>query len=129
MGQVKIYNDNIHDYREKYKEQDIEIKAGKYILMEDDEAVQFLGQMPPGGIIADHDGRPDRRHFKMLRKEPINFMEDAALKTQTNVNDLNVCHRCKYVASGPGDLDEHVAANHMHDLLEAEEFKKTRPKK
>ncbi len=131
MNQVKIFNDNIHDYKEKYKDTEIHIKPGQYILMEADEATQFLGQMPPGGIVADHDGRPDKRYFKMLRREALNFKEDAALKTQTNINELNVCNRCKYVASGPGDLDEHVAANHMHELLEkdADEFIKTRPKK
>lgn len=119
--EVKVWNDNTYVYQEKFLDRTIVIEPNQYVVMEQDEAIQFLGAMPPQGIMADADGRPDPRGYKKLRIASMTEVEK--LKSKGINADGLVCHRCKYVASGQSDLDEHVMANHYQDLVNADEVK------
>lgn len=69
MAMVKVWNKNEFDYKEKFRDQHIHIPAGKYILMEAEEAHIFKGTFSP--IIVDGDGNKIPEGFKMLRIEPM----------------------------------------------------------
>lgn len=120
--EVKVWNDNTHLYSELFKGQNIVIEPGQHILMQEDDAILFLGTMPPQGILADGDGNPDPRGYKKLRIQKLGEVEKQQLVKGVK-DDKLVCHRCKYVAASEGDLDEHVMANHMEELINADEVK------
>lgn len=67
MPLVKVVNDNVHPYEERFRDQTIKIEAGKSIQMEHEDAVMFLGQM--NSIKRTVDGGPDPKSFKKLRIE------------------------------------------------------------
>lgn len=66
---VKIWNDNVHPYKEKFKGVEIKIDPKTFIKMEREEAVLFLGQF--SSIVRDADGAPHPLGFKKLRIEEI----------------------------------------------------------
>ena len=78
--QVKVWNDNVHPYREKFKNKSIEIPPHDFIEMEYHEAVYFLGTMPPN-IQTDAGGTQKPISYKMLRIEkPGQATEDPPVK-------------------------------------------------
>lgn len=120
--EVKVWNDNVHIYKENFLDKSIVIEPGQFVLMDEDEATRFIGTMPPQGILADADGNPDPRGFKRLRIQKLNEVEKQM--SVKGIKDPNlVCHMCKYVAASVGDLDEHALANHMNELINADELK------
>lgn len=74
MPQVKVWNDNVHPYKETFREQKIEIPAKGFIKMDAEEAHLFKGTF--AGILRDADNNPDPRGYKMIRIEAIGA-EDA----------------------------------------------------
>lgn len=67
--EVKVWNDNTHPYKEEFKGKVIEIEPKKFVKMEKDEAVLFLGQF--NSIERDADGNPHPKSFKRLRIEQV----------------------------------------------------------
>jgi len=67
MALVKVWNDNVHDHKEKFKDQEIVIKAGGFVEMEYEDAIDFRGAYTP--ILLDGEGNHDPRGFKMIRVE------------------------------------------------------------
>lgn len=82
--QVKVWNDNIHPYKEKFREVLREIPAGGYIEMDEDEAEYFLAAFTPPK--KDGQGRFDPIYFKKLR---IDSADRAALRER---EAALVCH-------------------------------------
>jgi len=64
---VKVWNDNEHPYTEKYRGDQVTIAAKKYVEMELEDAIMFMGQCSPRVLNAD--GRDDPKGFKKLRRE------------------------------------------------------------
>lgn len=69
MAMVQVWNDNVHPYREMFREREIKIPAKGFIEMDEDEAQLFKGTF--AGILVDADDNPDPRGYKMIRIEPI----------------------------------------------------------
>lgn len=65
MGLVKVWNDNVHPHSENFKGSVIRIEPGKYVEMEHEDAVDFMGQFTP--IVVDGGGNHDPRGYKKLR--------------------------------------------------------------
>ena len=65
--QVKVWNDNVHVFKQDYKGEKIEIAAKSFIWMEPDQAHDFKCSFAP--IVADADGNPTPETFKMIRIE------------------------------------------------------------
>src|SRR4051812_48653121 len=100
MAQVKVWNDNDHDYKEKFKDNDVVIKAKSFIEMEYYEAHEFKGTFR--GVERDGDNQPMPRSFKMIRiEEPKAGEVDAKIET-------NVCGACKFRGKDPKNLLEHI---------------------
>ena len=68
---VKVWNDNIYDYSEKFRGNLISIPAKQFIEMDEDDAHNF--KVAFTFPHKDEQGRPDPRHFKKIR---IEFPED-----------------------------------------------------
>lgn len=116
MAMVKLWNDNVHPYKEKFREKDFNIPAKSYIKLEAGEAHLLLTSFIP--IMIDHDGKPDPRGFKMLRIEPITAeMEEEKADPKSEL----VCQACRYEGASAKDLAEHVKAQHSDQLLVDEE--------
>lgn len=113
MAKVRVWNDNKYTYQEQFRDLKIEIPAGKYILMEDDQAVLFKGSFSP--IKRDANDQPDPRSYKMIRIEK-DTSEQETQKEETK----HVCAACKYIASSAKDLEEHTDANHLDQLVDQE---------
>lgn len=128
MPQVQVWNDNVHVYKEQFREQSIVIPPKGFILMDEGEAHTFKCSFAP--IKVDHDGQPVAEGFKMIRIAPI---PDAVqeVKPEPKVNPL-ICVACKYEAASEKDLSEHQEASHasqrVHDE-EAEKFAAAKKKK
>lgn len=73
--EVKVWNDNSHPYTEEFKGQKIEIPAGKFVKMEKEEAILFLGQF--NSITRDVHGNPSPKSYKRLRVEEISSNDKA----------------------------------------------------
>lgn len=122
MPKVRVHNDNIHDYKEKYKGEPILIKAKGFIEMEEDEAYQFKGTFSP--IIRDADGNDLPEGYKMIRLEK-NWVTDESTEPKEIVHQCMACH---YKGSSVADLSEHTKT-HAESLVvdkEAEEEIKRR---
>lgn len=113
MAMVKVWNDNVHPYTEKFKDQDIKIPPKSFIMMEAGEAVDFRGTFAP--IKVDADGNPIAEGFKMIRIEEVKGDEDGEAADQ--VNPRTICQACKYEASSEKDLNEHAKAMHADALF------------
>lgn len=117
--QVKVWNDNVHPYKEKFREQDIHIPPKQFIMMDKDEAHIFLGTF--AGILRDADGNPIPEGYKMLRIEKVS--EEKPVVTAHN------CQACDYKAMSEKDLDEHITALHVEQMVDEEEVKKRKARK
>ena len=106
MPQVKVWNENVHPFKQRFLDEEIEIPAKSFIKMEEKKAIQFKSSYSP--IEVDHDGKPTEKSFKMIRLEPI---------------DLTVAKDegpHKYACMACGDdkfqtqkaLDSHIEAKH-----------------
>lgn len=116
---VKIWNDNKHVYREKFKGVQIAIEPGAYVTLDEDDAHLFMGSYAP--IVTRGDGQPDPRYFKKLRLDRSG-VETSAMKAESK-SDLT-CQKCKYTATSQTDLSEHALLAHERDMFEAEDVKK-----
>lgn len=114
MPMVKVWNDNVHPYKEMFRDQKIEIPSKGFIEMEAGEALIFKGTFST--IVLDADGNPTAEGFKMIRIEEFTKNKPEAVK----VNPL-VCLACSYEAASEKDLQEHVKLSHSHQVAEIDE--------
>lgn len=107
MAQVKVHNDNIYPYREKFRELDIDIPAKGFIVMDRDEADTFFGTMPPK-ILKTPDGGPDPRGFKMLRMESVG----------ENVYQVKyLCNACRIEFPDEQKMVQHSLKDHATQIF------------
>lgn len=82
MPLVKVWNDNVHPHKERFRGDLIVIEPKGFVEMEWEDAIQFKGQFTPmtmakpdGHRAEDDDdvsvGGPDARCFKMIRVETV----------------------------------------------------------
>lgn len=117
--QVKVWNDNIYEYKENFRDSLIVIPSKQFIMMDHDEAQTFRSTF--NGFMKDVDGAPDPKGFKKIRIEVPNggkFLSD-----KNKINELK-CIVCGYLASSKEDLLEHINANHENERLKDEEAEK-----
>lgn len=110
MKQVRVWNDNKYEHREKFKGGMVIIPAGKYIEMNRDDAVLFKGQFT---------GMPenprDARGFKMIRLE---FNPSKIKDVVEEVEQANTCQACGFVAKTSAGLSAHIRANHQNQMVD-----------
>jgi hypothetical protein len=120
MAKVRVWNDNVHPYKEEFRSHKVDIAPGKFMIMEEDEAIMLLGNYSP--IITDGDGLALPTSYKMLHIEKIS--DDDA-----KASPVQICAACSYKASSEKDLEEHVDANHLDELSDSKVADERRKKK
>lgn len=107
---VRVWNDNIHPYKQTFKGDEIYIPAKKFVMMEEGYAFEFKGSYSP--IVVDSDGNHKSEGFKMIR---IEHNSDENPEPAKPVNE-NACMACPYEATSKADLSEHLKT-HEHNLV------------
>lgn len=110
---VKVVNDNVHPYVEKFKGQHIHIPPKGFVEMDWNEASQFLGTMPPN-IEVDANGEQKPTSYKMLRIE-----KGISVKPESIVPEF-LCMACNKDMHSKLSLDAHIEAEHMETMVDQE---------
>jgi hypothetical protein len=111
--QVKVVNDNVHPYSEKFRGKDIYIGPKESILMDLNDAHLFLGIMPPS-IEIDGNGIQKPTSYKMLRIEATAAPETAKAVANTK------CMACNKDLQTKAGLEAHIAEEHADSMVDEE---------
>jgi hypothetical protein len=110
--QVRVWNDNVHAYQEKFKGELIQIPSKSFIVMDEDDAYNFKGTFAPPVLNTDGVHMPEG--FKMIRVEHLPKEQlEAIPKTPEHQ-----CMACKYKASGSEDLKEHEKTHESSRIVD-----------
>lgn len=90
---------------EKFKDQTIEIRAGEYVLMDYEDAVQFRGQYFP--MKRNAQGAPDPTGFKIIHLEP----HGSAAEAKPAAEEF-ICHFDGRKFPTQKLLDQHLSENY-----------------
>lgn len=99
-----------YTHREKFKGDEIVIKANDFVLMDYEDAVQFRGQYFP--IKQDGMGQQDPISYKVIQLVP--HVEDAE-PVKELVTEF-VCNRDGKKFTTQKELDAHIAANYKEEI-------------
>lgn len=121
-GKWRVYNDHPMGYthKEKFKGDDIEIKAGEFILMDYEDAIQFKSQFFPIRLNAQN--VQDPVSYKVLR-----VVADSNNQSSTPINENKI-----YVSPVDGkeftskeELEKYLEANFSHLRVKDEAAEET----
>ena len=125
MPQIRIWNDNSVAYSEKFMDRDIKILPGKYLDMDSDEGIRFLGTYRAPEL--DGMGQQKIESMKRLRKEIIEPLFDdgaGSSLSKSNPTEKIKCNVCGFEAVDQWHLDGHINACHLNEMADKEEQKK-----
>lgn len=125
MPKIRIWNDNAHIYTEKFMDREIKILPGKYLDMEADEGIRFLGTYKAPEL--DGTGQPKPESFKKLRREIIEPLFDdgtGSSLSKKNPGERIVCNVCGFEAVDQWHLDGHINACHLNEMADKDEQKR-----
>lgn len=123
--QVKVWNDNVHPYEERFQGEFIRIEPHKYVSMDYDKAVLFLGTF--SGIMIKGDGLHDPKSFKKLRIDTDDRKE--VIMSRSHMNDKDdkekvfVCHACTKEFLTKKGLERHVKEKHLSEMADNDAMK------
>jgi len=110
---VKVWNKNVHPYKEEFREHKIEIPAGEHIMMEYDDAKLFQGSFSP--VVKLANGQPDPKFYKMIVVE-----EPPQVDTSKGVASDLMCQVCRYLAETKSDLINHLQTHSDSAVVDQE---------
>ncbi len=119
---VKVVNDNVHPYRERFRGKEIYIGPNESVEMDLNDAHLFLGTMPPN-IERGANGLQDPKTYKMLRIEQVGIS-----KAQSQSKKF-VCMKDGKEFATQAALDEHIEENFAEDIIDEEAREKVVAKK
>lgn len=125
MPQIRIWNDNSVAYSEKFMDRDIKILPGKFLDMDADEGIRFLGTYRAPEL--DGMGKQKIESMKRLRKEIIEPLFDdgtGSSLSKNNPKESIKCNVCGFEAVDQWHLDGHINACHLNEMADKEEQKK-----
>ena len=125
MPKIRIWNDNVHPYTEKFGDEMIKILPGKFLDMEADDAIRFVGTYAP--IELDGMGQQKPESYKKLRKEFIEPLFDdgnGSSLAKNNPAEAVKCNVCGFQAVDQWHLDGHINACHLDQMADKAEQKK-----
>lgn len=111
---VKVWNDNVHPYNEKFMGKNISIAAQGFVQMEINEAHMFLGTFPARTEL-DKDGKLLPECYKKLR---IQGEGDPC-----PITEPFKCMRDGKVFHNQAELDAHITANYMDEIADQDSKK------
>lgn len=110
---VRVYNDNVHPYSEKFNGQNINIPPKGFIEMDFYDANLFLGTMP-GNLEVDASGIQKPTSYKMLR-----IQKEWSSEPQTEVKKY-ICHACNKDLLTKSAYESHIEEFHLDDFADKE---------
>jgi len=116
MSNVRVYNDNKFEHREKFRGVQIFIPPGEYVEMNKEDAVLFKSQFTP--IIRGKNGVDDPRGFKMIR---IDFEPTTNVSVRDVVGEQELdltCQACGFIAKTEPGLKVHIRT-HATQMVDA----------
>lgn len=117
---VKVWNDNILPFTQKFKDEQINIPSKGFIKMQWDDAQQFLGTY----FQPEYDGTGQQKpeSYKMLRIEgkPPHLQ---------NVHTETVCAACGDKFASESDLNSHIDRHHLDEMEDQKVAQKRRAKR
>jgi hypothetical protein len=116
INTVKVWNDNYLPYRENFEDQDVRIEANRFVLMDREKAVKFLGTYAP--VEKDAGGTQKPESFKKLRIELLGSTQELGQIKKTS------CQACSFVGTDAKDLDKHINEFHLDQLIDKKEYEK-----
>jgi len=115
MSNVRVFNDNVHEHKEKFRGDWVIIPAGGFVTMNREDAVLFKSQFTP--IMGKQGVRDDPRGYKMIR---IDY--DASLPVADVVADHKaslLCQACGFEAKTEAGLKVHVRT-HVGQMVDVD---------
>ena len=118
-NEVKVWNRNTFDYKERFKGEDIFIKAGGFVKMDRWEANQFLGTYVP--IKKNKDEQQDPMSFKYLEidQEDLKRIRDQQ-SGATDQQKTFVCHACSKEFLTKNGLLKHIKTKHISEMADTD---------
>lgn len=113
MNRVKVWNDNIYPYTEKFRGDTIIIPPGGHIVMPMEDAVLFKSAFKTP--IYEKNGMQKPESFKKIRLEPI--PDGVVDVVGENLQELT-CQACGFVAKSTAGLASHQRSNHLHMMVD-----------
>ena len=110
---VRVVNDNVYPYTEKYRGKTVHIPPKGYVEMDFNEASHFLGTNP-GTAQVDTSGIPKPESYKMLRIVRPEDIEQEVVPPSKRF----VCMADGQEFPTQEALEAHVAANYMDDMVD-----------
>mgnify|MGYP001563603736 CR=1 FL=1 len=104
MAKFRVWNKNSIAWKEKFRGDDIEIPSGKFIIMDESDAVLFRGQAV--AIVRDGQNNQTKESSKMIWIEKIDGTESKVVDTALR------CQACKYETLLQKELDKHILDQH-----------------
>lgn len=118
MAQWRVYN--MHPdgltHTEKFKDDLLVIKAGEFILMDYEDAVQFKGNYFP--VKLDAMGKPTRETFKVIKIVPDNSKESADI--EKSLPKKFICNMDGKQFASQTELDVYTKENYGHLIFKDE---------
>ena len=119
--QVKVFNDNVHPYTEKFRGKEITIGAKQFIEMDEDEAEYFKGTFT--FPVKNGEGLPDPAFFKRIRiDKPKRVAQEDPLVCHANGQKVASASELKDVLS---DFALMIVKDEKAEAENREEVKKT----
>jgi hypothetical protein len=97
---------------------DIKIAANAYIVMDEDDAIDFKGKYSPPKFDADGNDMPEG--YKMIRIVAGAAVADEKTFDEAKKPEANVCVACRYQAANAKDLEEHAKSSHAGQAMKDE---------
>lgn len=111
----RVYNDNVHELRERFQGREICLAPGEYVEMNRDEMVLYKGQFKTPVIV---NGVADPRSFKKLRIEPITADEPKSEAVTGSKDQKHICQKCGFEAKNKAGLSAHIRNSHASSMLD-----------
>jgi len=117
--QVKVHNRNSHDYQERFKGQEVFIKANSFVKMDYEEANRFLGQMPSFRRLKDGNQDPSTYKWLEIDKDDRRRVE-SVLKNESEekAKKVFVCHACGKEFDSKKEMLKHSKEAHSEMAVE-----------
>ena len=128
---VRVYNDGVATYVERYKNQDIEIPPKGFLVMKKRDAIDFLGTMsqplPNGGWVeknlslhedpASIDDPPQKYvcNFDGLEFPTQEALDQHLLQHSKEDSKVIACPMCDFKARSDAGLKAHIRQKHSEE--------------
>lgn len=112
VARVKVWNDNVYDYTEKFQDEMVTIKAKGFVVMDREKAILFKGTFSE--ILRDKGGVPLPQSFKKIRLEAITTDKPVVVPEVIN------CQACNESFKSVKALNKHIKENHMDLIVDKE---------